>query len=455
MTDQEQWQVGATSARFESATGDPGAVSTGRGDHGGASYGTYQLATGPGTLQKYLRQSRFGEHFNDLTPGTPAFNDKWREVAAEHPGFGADQHDFIKRTHVDPAIARLAARGIDVEGRGSALQDLVWSTAVQYPSAPGIVIRGLEESFGKDFDAQSLTDREIVDAVQDSKLRHIATDFRSSDARNRAGVETRIASEKAALGILDETGRAATNAEFARLWNEASPIKAGAPSSRVTDLQEKLASLEILNERGQRIQADGDFGPSTRQAVLAYQRSVGLPESGEVGPLMMSMLDQQVKVRRQDVHANEASQIVVCRLDDRKHADFALYEKVRERIVALDHSLGRTPDQYTDNIASALTVQARSDGLQRVDQVALSPDGTKLWGVQIPPGRRDHLFDLQTCVQTSEANTPMEQSAERWPEAMQQFQQHEFSREASQQRAQDRIQAEAQQAEMTGPTLTR
>lgn len=105
MTDQEQWRVGATSARFESATGDPGAVSLGRGDHGGASYGTYQLATGPGTLQKYLRQSRFGEQFKDLEPGTPAFNNKWREVAAEQPAFGADQHDFIKRTHVDPAIS--------------------------------------------------------------------------------------------------------------------------------------------------------------------------------------------------------------------------------------------------------------------------------------------------------------------------------------------------------------
>jgi len=455
MTDQEQWRVGATSARFESATGDPGAVSLGRGDHGGASYGTYQLATGPGTLQKYLRQSRFGEQFKDLEPGTPAFNNKWREVAAEQPDFGADQHDFIKRTHFNPAISRLAARGIDVEGRGPAVQDMVWSTSVQYPSAPGIVVRGLEESFGKDFDAGSLTDRQIVDAVQDSKLRHVASDFRSSDASHRSGVETRIASEKAALGVLETTGRVATNAEFARLYNEVSPIKPGAPSGRVTDLQEKLASLNILNDRGQQIRADGDFGPSTAQAVIAFQRSVGLTASGEAGALTMTMLDQQVQARKQDALTNPAPRITACRLDDRTHPDFSLYQQVREHVVALDQSLGRSPDQYSDNIAAALTVQTRSDGLQRVDQVALSPDGTKLWGVQTPPGRRDHLFDLQTCVQTSAANTSMEQSAARWPEAMQQFQQHELSREATQQRAQDRIQAESQQAQMSGPTITR
>jgi hypothetical protein len=109
-------------------------------------------------------------------------------------------------------------------------------------------------------------------------------------------------------------------------------------------------------------------------------------------------------------------------LDDPSHPDHAMYTQARGHMADLDKSLGRTPDQYTNNMASALTVQARRDGLSRIDQIALSDDGQTLWAVQTPPGRKDHLFDLQTKVPTAEAMTPMDQSAAKWPEAMQQFQ---------------------------------
>lgn len=131
------------------------------------------------------------------------------------------------------------------------------------------------------------------------------------------------------------------------------------------------------------------------------------------------------------------------RLDDRAHPDHALFAQARERIVELDKTLGRSPDQFTDNLASALTVQARKDGLSRIDQVALSTDGQALWAVQTPPGRKDHLFDLQTKLPTSEATTPMEQSAAKWPAAMQQFQSQEQENAIAQQQSQERQQQES------------
>lgn len=118
-------------------------------------------------------------------------------------------------------------------------------------------------------------------------------------------------------------------------------------------------------------------------------------------------------------HATQAP----ARLDDPAHADHALFQQARGHVAALDQSLGRAPDQHTDQISSSLAVQARADGLHRIDQVALSTDGNRLWAVQTPPGRNDHLFDLRTSVPTAEAMTPMEHSAAKWPEAMQQFQQ--------------------------------
>ncbi|URL58038.1 hypothetical protein IM816_15740 [Luteibacter flocculans] len=134
------------------------------------------------------------------------------------------------------------------------------------------------------------------------------------------------------------------------------------------------------------------------------------------------------------------------RLDDPSHPDHALYQQARGHVVELDQSLGRTPDVHSNQLASAAAVQARADGLQRIDMVALSTDGQRLWSVQTPPGRTDHLFDLRTSVPTAEAMTPMEQSGAKWPQAMQQFEQ-------AQQQAQGQ-QVTQQQMQSQGPVMS-
>lgn len=142
-------------------------------------------------------------------------------------------------------------------------------------------------------------------------------------------------------------------------------------------------------------------------------------------------------------HQYQSLPVAPVRLDDPGHPDHALFQQVRSHVVALDHSMGRTPDVHTDQLASSATVQARADGLHRVDQVALSTDGQRLWAVQIPPGRTDHLFDLRTSVPTAEAMTPMEHSAAKWPEAMHEFQQNQAQQQAqSQQVTQDQMQTQ-------------
>ncbi len=39
------WQLGKTSKQYESGNNGPGTISTGKGDNGGMSYGTYQIET--------------------------------------------------------------------------------------------------------------------------------------------------------------------------------------------------------------------------------------------------------------------------------------------------------------------------------------------------------------------------------------------------------------------------
>ncbi|WP_049623168.1 XVIPCD domain-containing protein [Frateuria defendens] len=142
-------------------------------------------------------------------------------------------------------------------------------------------------------------------------------------------------------------------------------------------------------------------------------------------------------------HQYQSVPVTPQRLDDPAHPDHALFQQARGHVVALDQSLGRTPDVHTDQLASAAAVQARADGLQRIDQMALSTDGQRLWSVQTPPGRTDHLFDLRTSVPTAEAMTPMAQSGAQWPQAMQQFEQTQQQQQAqSQQVSQTQTQAQ-------------
>jgi len=202
------WVPGQTSREFESGNGGPGTVSSGRGDHGGASYGTYQLSSRQGTLQEFLKSSGYDQQFAGLRPGSSEFNARWKEVAISDSRFGDAQHAFIQKTHYDPAMAGLKQAGIDFSDRGPAVQDAVWSTATQFGAgnaqrgAIGMIQRALS---GKDVAAMS--DREIVTAIQDYKIAHNDRLFASSSAEVRAGTANRAVLEKERLvSLADQPG---------------------------------------------------------------------------------------------------------------------------------------------------------------------------------------------------------------------------------------------------------
>ena len=200
----DQWFLGKTSKHHESGNAGPAAISTGRGDHGGISYGSYQLASRTGTLALYLRETNnYDGAFDGLTPRTPAFDAKWRELATNDPKFHESQHDFIASRHYEPLSNRLEAAGYDFSNRGRAVQDMIWSTAVQYGGGDSTVnkFRRAERESGLDF--STATDKEIVAAVQDSKYRHYQEDFRSSQG-NWRGISNRILEEKDSLVRLAE-----------------------------------------------------------------------------------------------------------------------------------------------------------------------------------------------------------------------------------------------------------
>lgn len=137
--------LGALSAKYETGGRGPGTVSTGSGDPGGVSYGSYQMATKTGTVKRFVTQVGFtwAKDFRDLTAGTAPFTACWKRIAAEQTdAFQQAQHEFIKRTHYDLLAAKILNEdGLDVNTRSHALQDVIWSTAVQHGGATPIVHR--------------------------------------------------------------------------------------------------------------------------------------------------------------------------------------------------------------------------------------------------------------------------------------------------------------------------
>lgn len=209
----EGWELGQTSEKYESGGKGPGVINEyagkANGDLGGASYGTYQFASYLPEMMsngrarpsaknspviQFLKNSKFKDKFAGLEPATAAFDAKWKEIAAAYPKeFKDDQHDYVKRKYYDVAFANLQRVGLDMSSYGPAVQDLIWSGAVQF--GPANISAFKETLTGK----SQLTDRDIVTLVSEWKIKNVDTLFKSSSENIRAGVKSRYQSEKTAL----------------------------------------------------------------------------------------------------------------------------------------------------------------------------------------------------------------------------------------------------------------
>lgn len=135
--------LGKLSAPYESS-GNPGTVSTGKGDPGGVSYGTYQLTTN--NVKGFVQQSKYANSFKGLTPGSSAFSNQWKAIAAKDPqGFQQEQQSYIEKTHYQPQAQKLASAGVNVNNLSPVLKDVIFSTSVQHGPATNIVLNSIKK----------------------------------------------------------------------------------------------------------------------------------------------------------------------------------------------------------------------------------------------------------------------------------------------------------------------
>ncbi|WP_343125210.1 peptidoglycan-binding domain-containing protein, partial [Xanthomonas fragariae] len=379
-----------TSARRESGGCGVEAISTGKGDHGGVSYGVYQLASNSGTLREYLDRSRYGKDFSGLSPATAAFNEKWTQLARTDPAFGQDQHDFIKSTHYDKQVASLKAGGLDLSDRGPAVQDAIWSSSVQYRGlTPSLFREGLTEKFGKNYQLADLSDKQIVEAVQDYKYSHTETLFKSSPTQWDS-LRHRALNEKQDLVDLAE-GRLPTQGSSARHYSAPQShdekLDNGERGQSIKQLQSQLAQLGYRGRDGRPLHADGDFGANTKHAVEQFQREHGLHVDGVVGRQTHAALGQALSQHTAKHVEQTAAPTVpalagVLLLSDPRHPDSAMYNGAVSKLEALGERGGFSNRQELQQAAGQLVFEAKVDGLKRIDHVTLSKSGDRFFALQ-------------------------------------------------------------------------
>ena len=209
--DNSGWVLGQTSEKYESGGHGPGTISARiSNDKGGESYGQWQFASYcPATMQNgqprqgyagsalqlYLASSRWESQFSGLLPATDAFDAVWKQIASTSPtDFGNEQHAYIKANFYNVMLNRLKRLNLDLTGFGSGVQDLVWSTAVQFgPGKTSIFTTPLSGQ-------TNLTDVQIVTLVSDYKI------------STYSAYATRYTAEKAALLALCNGAVVPTNA---------------------------------------------------------------------------------------------------------------------------------------------------------------------------------------------------------------------------------------------------
>jgi putative chitinase len=184
--------------------------------------------------------------------------------------------------------------------------------------------------------------------------------------------------------------------------DRAALLKEGASGEDVRLLQGSLARLGYTNGHHGELHTDGTFGPGTRAAVEAFQRDHHLPADGVAGSRTMEAIAQ---AKHQDAIQRAAQS---GRLDSPMHPDHAMYEQARTAVHALDAQIGRTPDKQSDQLAGAVTAEAKRQGLTKIDHVVLSDDGSRAYAVQ---GDLNSPLKRTAEVDTAKAvNTPIEQS---------------------------------------------
>lgn len=138
-------------------------------------------------------------------------------------------------------------------------------------------------------------------------------------------------------------------------------------------------------------------------------------------------------------------------MDDPLHPGNGMYRQAYSGVEALNAKHGVAASERDRDFAGAIAANAKAQGLDRVDHVILSDDGSKTFAVQ-GNLQSTHGLDRQIAqMQTTDAlSTPLAQSSQAWA---QHAARSDLAASQQQALAQTQTQNDAQQSQQTAPSM--
>lgn len=195
-------------------------------------------------------------------------------------------------------------------------------------------------------------------------------------------------------------------------------LKEGSHGEEVRRLQSSLAGLGYKGAHGHPLKADGEFGPATKAAVKALQQNSGIAQDGVAGADTLAAIEHAQDLleagRRHRPHHHHhplsPGYLPLPALNHVSHPDHALFRQAQDAVHRLDAQHNRKPDHHSENLAAALTVAARQQGMHRIDHAALSADATRAYVMQGDP-QSPHKQVAEVATQQA-TTTSVEQSTQ-------------------------------------------
>ena len=122
------------------------------------------MASKPGVVQDFVRNSSFSKQFSGEQAGSSSFDSTWKSLAS-NPQFQQEEHNYIAKTHFQPAANYAAKEGLPVSD--PRVQEAVWSLSVQHGNYAKVISMAKQQLNGN-------TDpNAVINALYDARSQYV------------------------------------------------------------------------------------------------------------------------------------------------------------------------------------------------------------------------------------------------------------------------------------------
>ena len=190
--------VGKYVKQFESGSKGSAMISSGKGDYGGVSFGSYQFptygqaqASSSSNLAKFWNQY-YGSQYSSTPGNNDAFKKDWTTAVEKDPaGFFNNEHKFVADLYYNPFVSKLKSAGVGDPGNNSrGAQDAAWSTAVQLGAGTSAVNKFIDAGVNESTDPET-----YLKKLYEQKISTVPQTFKSSSKSVQQSVADRYKNE--------------------------------------------------------------------------------------------------------------------------------------------------------------------------------------------------------------------------------------------------------------------